>query len=303
MTQRQPPKGDQQLDLFVAVLCDLPLRDQRECMERPFLSLSKNRRMTPISYTSPDGTIWLQVDPHQSFGMATIWDWDIMIWAASQIREQIEHGRQPSRHILCQPYNLLKAIRRGTSGRDYEELKAALNRLAGTVVQTNIRAKGKKKIATFHWLDSWTEVIDEQSGQSQGITITLSQWIWEGVLMDSGVLSVAPEYFLLTGGLERWLYRVARKHGGMQDHGWGLSMPSLHEKSGSPMRLADFAKYVRKIVEADSLPEYHLSTFRNEAGDEMVWFIRRSKLPGTHPAFDFPNRRRLKRLLPATPTA
>ena len=30
----------QQLDLFVATLVDLPLRDQRETMERPFFSLS-----------------------------------------------------------------------------------------------------------------------------------------------------------------------------------------------------------------------------------------------------------------------
>ena len=60
---------DPQFDLFIHSITDLPLRDQRETMERPFFSLSKRRRLAPISYESTDGTIWVKVQPHQDFGI------------------------------------------------------------------------------------------------------------------------------------------------------------------------------------------------------------------------------------------
>jgi hypothetical protein len=43
-----PKKG--QLDLFVALPGDLPTHDQQEMMERPFVSLSKGKRLEPIDY-------------------------------------------------------------------------------------------------------------------------------------------------------------------------------------------------------------------------------------------------------------
>src|SRR5215217_2885680 len=84
--------ADPQFDLFVPYLSDLPLRDQRETMERPFFSLSKRKRLRPIEYSSPDGTVWVKVEGHQSYGMATIWDADILIWAASTIIDLKERG-------------------------------------------------------------------------------------------------------------------------------------------------------------------------------------------------------------------
>jgi plasmid replication initiation protein len=83
---------------------------------------------------------------------------------------------------------------------------------------------------------------------------------------------------LLTGGIERWLYRVARKHAGQQDLGWSFTMRQLHTKSGSSSRPSDFAIDIRKVVEADSLPEYALTIRKNEEGEEVVQFIRRAQL-------------------------
>ena len=45
---------DPQFDLFVPSVAVLPLRDQRETMERPFFSLAKRKRLKPIEYTSPN---------------------------------------------------------------------------------------------------------------------------------------------------------------------------------------------------------------------------------------------------------
>src|ERR1700710_958942 len=61
---------NRQFDLFVPFVADLPLRDQRETMERPFFSLSKNKRIKPIGYTSPDGKVYVHISANPEFGMA-----------------------------------------------------------------------------------------------------------------------------------------------------------------------------------------------------------------------------------------
>ena len=38
------------LDVLTARPGDIPLHDQRELMERPFFSLAKRKRLTPIEY-------------------------------------------------------------------------------------------------------------------------------------------------------------------------------------------------------------------------------------------------------------
>src|SRR3954452_4591150 len=84
---------DQQFDLFVPFITDLPLRDQRETMERPFFSLAKRKRLKPIEYVSPNGEIFVNVFPNAEFGMATIWDADILIWAASTLNNLRKQGK------------------------------------------------------------------------------------------------------------------------------------------------------------------------------------------------------------------
>jgi plasmid replication initiation protein len=138
--------GHQQFDLFVPYVADLPLRDQRETMERPFFSLSKRKRLKPIEYTSPDQGIFVNVYPNPEFGMATIWDADILIWAASSLNELRKRGlNELPRTLPFQPYDLLKTICRDIGGRDYRLLREALGRLQATSIVTNIRVtRGKK---------------------------------------------------------------------------------------------------------------------------------------------------------------
>lgn len=71
------------LDPFVVAAGDAPPRDQRDLMERPFFSLAKSPRTKPILYKAAD--VEVQVLGMPEHGMATIWDADVLIWAASQI--------------------------------------------------------------------------------------------------------------------------------------------------------------------------------------------------------------------------
>ena len=292
MAKRQPPISDIQPDLFAASFADIPVRDQRDTMERPFFSLAKRPRLTPIEYQV--GNVWVEVSANPKFGMATIWDADVLIWASTQITEALDRHLKPSRTIQFHPYNLLRSIRRTTGGADYTRLRAALERLTHTAVRTNIRADGRKKFASFHWIESWTETMDEGTGEPTGMTITLPDWLYDGIVNRGGVLTIHEDYFLLTGGIERWLYRVARKHAGSQETGWSFTMRQLFEKSGSTARLSDFAIDIREAVESDSLPEYSMAIHKNEENDEVITFIRRSQLAVPDPRHDvprFPGRR------------
>ena len=140
---------DRQFDLFVPFVSDIPLRDQRETMERPFFSLSKRKRLKPIEYTSPDGGIFVSVYPNPEYGMATIWDADILIWAASVLHGMKRQGiNDLPRTLIFQPYELLKTINRDTGGREYRLLREGLSRLQSTSIRTNMGLRGHFYINT-----------------------------------------------------------------------------------------------------------------------------------------------------------
>ena len=300
--------GKGQFDLFVPAMVDLPLRDQRETMERPFFSLGKKKRLKPIDYISPDGAVWVKVLPHQDYGMATIWDADILIWAASVLADRKNCGiNNIPRSLAFLPYDVLRAIGRGTGGNDYRLLREALARLQATVVKTNIRAKGSRKERQFGWIEGWTDQVDDQTGQSRGMTLTVSEWFHEGVLMDGGVLAVDPSYFAITGGWERWLYRVARKHaGGNEATGFFISIPTLFEKSGTEGNYRRFKFELQRIAKENKLPEFHLAWEdgktpggKGKEDKPGLRMTRRSKLDIEHPDYELP-RRRSARLATAT---
>ncbi|GGB40600.1 hypothetical protein GCM10011380_32580 [Sphingomonas metalli] len=283
MRGRREAASDQ-FELFLPYLADLPLRDQREMMERPFFSLAKSKRVKPIDYRSPDGKLWVHVSANPDYGMATIWDADILIYCASMLADMARRGiNDVPRKLHLMPYDLLRAIGRQPTGRAYELLGQALDRLVATTVKTNIRAdagapspaRGRRE-ATFSWLDGWTQLVDEKTERSRGMTIELSNWFYDGVMMTGGVLSIDRAYFDISGGRERWLYKVARKHaGGAGEAGFAISMPTLFEKSGAEGQYRRFKFEIAKIAERDELPGYALTLEQAEGKREPMLRMRR----------------------------
>lgn len=288
-----PRVGEGQLDLLVALAGDIPTHDQQDMMERPFFSLSKQRRVEPIDYQVQNGstTVSVNVTAPVEIGIATIWDADILIWAASQLREAKARGIPTSPTFKVSIYELLRSIDRRTGGDEYQRIVEAFDRLSGTLIRTNIRQGKRKKPEGFHWIERYAAPTDEK-GRPEGIEFTISDWLYEGILTDRLTLAIDREYFSLTGGIERWLYRVVRKHGGHQSGGWAFTMAQLHVKSGSTQRLADFAKELRRTVDRQRLPGYWLEILRNSEGQEVLHFTERCQLPVHHPGF---NPRRLPR--------
>ncbi|MBR7653447.1 replication initiator protein A [Brucella oryzae] len=256
MTARHRPTSERgQLDLFHALPGDLAPRDAQDLMAYPFFSLSKSHRTAPIDFVTGDVSIRVEAVPDH--GMATIWDADILIWAASQIVEARDKGLRTSRLMAATPYEILNFIGRGVSLRDYQRLKAALDRLQSTTVATSIRQPAEGRRHRFSWINEWQERTDRY-GKPAGLELIVPDWFYRAVLDDALVLTIDRTYFDLTGGLDRWLYRLVRKHGGKQRHGWRFDFRHLHQKSGSLSPFKRFAFELRDIIRRQPLPGYTL---------------------------------------------
>ena len=92
------------------------------------------------------------------------------------------------------------------------------------------------------------------------------------MLDEALVLTIDRAYFKLTGGIERWLYRLVRKHGGKQRDGWQFDFPYLYRKSGSLAQPRDFARDLRLLAARQSLPGYVLSVERWPGAPEILTF-------------------------------
>ncbi len=258
-----------QLELFRALPGDLAPRDAQDLMAYPFFSLAKSKRIVPIDFRA--GAISIRVEAVPEHGMATIWDADVLIWAASQIVEARDAGLKTSRLMAATPYEILTFVGRGTSARDYDRLKAGLDRLQATSVLTSIRQPAERRRHRFSWINEWKETADV-NGRPMGLELILPDWFYAGVLDDALVLTIDRTYFGLTGGLERWLYRLVRKHGGRQQGGWSFDFLHLHAKSGSLSPLKHFAFDLREIVRRQTLPGYDLVITRDPNGVERLNF-------------------------------
>jgi len=258
-----------QLELFRALPGDLAPRDAQDLMTYPFFSLAKTHRITPIDFKMND--IAIRVEAVAEHGMATIWDADVLIWAASQIVEARDAGLRTSRLMAARPREILTFTGRGTRARDYHRLKAALDRLQSTTIATSLRQASERRLHRFSWINEWTERADAH-GNADGIDLIVPDWFYRAVLDDALVLTIDRRYFALTGGVERWLYRVVRKHAGRQSHGWRFEFRHLHVKSASLSPFKRFAFELRDIVRRQPLPGYRLLIEHDRRAGELLAF-------------------------------
>jgi plasmid replication initiation protein len=247
-----------QIDLFVESLVSAPLRDDRATMEFPFFALQKRPLLTPIIYQ--DGNVTIRISPGER-GIASIWDKDVLIYLSSLINAKIERGEEVSRTVRIAAYDLLRVTRRHTGKNGYQEIYDALFRLRSTTITTDIQSGGERETRGFGWIDSFRILTkDNKVGGRvmQGLEITLNDWTFRALVKDRRVLSINPAYFDLTGGLERRLYEIARKHVGRQTE-WKVSLLQLAKKCGTMQRnLRRFKFDLKELAELDRLPDYQM---------------------------------------------
>src|ERR1700730_9211399 len=182
----------EQLDLFRALPGDLAPRDAQDLMAYPFFSLAKSKRTVPIDFCA--GKITIRVEAVPEHGMATIWDADVLIWAASQIVEARDGGLKTSRLMAATPYEILTFVGRGTSARDYDRLKAALDGHQRPGVRSPPPQPVSRRRHRFSWINEWKEMADPH-GRPRGLELILADWFYAGALDETLVLPLHSAYF------------------------------------------------------------------------------------------------------------
>jgi plasmid replication initiation protein len=247
----------------------IPVCHPQLLMSSPFFSLAKTPRLKPIDYKTP--RVLVQVESGGASGIATIWDADILIWAASQIVQAQNSKRPSSRRLHARPYDILGFLGRGRSKHAYDRLRRSLDRLKATKVITSLGPDRLEGLYRFSWIDDWRETRDDNL-RAAGLEIFFSDWFYKIACQPQSCLTLDPRYVRLTGGLARWLYLLARKHGGRQEKGWSFDLDHLHRKSGSLAPRVAFIRDLRDLADRGRLLDYELSPTQDEAGKGQLSF-------------------------------
>jgi hypothetical protein len=265
--QLLPAKHDKG-DLFICDVADAVLKDLIPQMEHPFYSLSKKPE-TSIRRYEHNGN-WLEIVPSVK-GLATIYDKDILIYCISQLMEKLKRKEPMGPRIRITSHDLLVFTNRGTSGKDYNALCEAIDRLAGTRIKTNIRTGEEEQTDSFGLIDAASiRRKHGLDGRLLWVEIKLSDWVFNAI-RGQEVLTLHPDYFRLGKPLERRVYELARKHCGRQAS-WSISLEVLLKKSGSQSPIKHFRQMVKHIARHDHLPDYRV-TFEEET--DLVKFQNR----------------------------
>lgn len=234
-------KNINQLDLFVANLIDVAPKGDQTSMEVPIFSLNKNKDTDQFIWKGKNGSKVI-VTPNK-YGRATIWDKDILIYLFGQIAAEINRGGTPSRTIRATAFDILVSTGRDVGGKDYKSLEAALRRLRGTAIETNIKTEGLKSKREFSIIQDWGTVEKSKEGNMIAVEITLSEWLYQAVT-NLDVLTYDRGYYRLSSGMEKRLYEIFRKHCGKQSS-WTIGEEPLFVKSGSKGDIRNFRRFLK----------------------------------------------------------
>jgi len=270
--KQERPKGKKVKDGSIVVHDPRDIRDVMELMEVPFVALSKNRT-APIVYVSPDGKSKVRISRHSEHYLASIYDWDIILFVASKLQGFLNSKEIPPRTLIVPRHELLKALHKHDGKKEEKDLKASLARLKLTGIETTIHNEDGRYEAGFGFLDSWGYTDRKDIKEFR---ITLSEWLYAVACRNGSLLKINPEYFKITSGIKRFLYRTARKHVGTQNSSWEFSIERLYKKSGSEQIFRFFKRDLKKAVQDNDIPGYLLE-WVEEDGKTLIRFINARK--------------------------
>lgn len=233
-----------QLPLPASELQTFATKVDEVSMAYPFFSLRKGGEKEPVVFADLRSGARIEIQP-SAIGSATIWDKDILIYLASNLRQALDDGRPVNGTVAVTAADLLAAIRRGSGGKDYRELERALDRLVGTRFKTNLPTANLVEKQNFSVLTTY-ELRETLAGRMTSISITVSDWFLRSIQAEA-IVTIDPDYFLLTSGVARRVYELLRKHLGRQPC-FVISLSRLQQKCGSARNLRQFKHDLRKVV-------------------------------------------------------
>lgn len=235
---------------------DIPIRDVIDLMEIPFVSLSKDRT-NPIIFESKDKTQKVIISGHRGHFLASIYDWDIILVVAGKIQEILNSGSDiPAHKITIPRHELLKALGKNGGRKQQKDLEKSLDRLKLTGISTTVNNKDFRHRAGFGFIDSWSYSERKNDRETRKIQITLSPWLYEICCSQGALLKSNRLYFNIKSGLQKFLYRTARKHAG--EGYWEFSLEKLYAKSGSEREFKKFKNDLKSAISTSDIPDYSL---------------------------------------------
>lgn len=283
---REPPQDDAQLMFFVPTIYDAPIKDDVNLMDVAPFSISKKAARGVIKYELKDSLI--TVEGGAESGMATIFDYDIFLNMVSYLAEEVQQYRRdekkglrptlPPKVYRPNASHILKFCRRSDGGKSYEDLEAALDRLTNTTIKVVNLSGGKRRAVDSRPLISGYSVVTRTGANKIDlIEITIPDWVYTSVVRNEGslpLLTLHEDYFLISSGLGRTIYRLARKAAGKAPAKYYVK--EIHARSGSTQEFRKFAYDLREFVtrtQAFPLPEFDLSFEEGKEG--MLLLMRR----------------------------
>jgi len=292
---RAPPPDDAQLMFFVPTIYDAPIKDDVNLMDVAPFSLSKNVRNGVIRYQLKDSLITIEGGAES--GIATIFDYDIFVNMMSYLAEEVrryraeeERGLRPNlppKVYRPSSAQILKFCRRSDGGKAYDDLEAALDRLNQTTVKVANLANGKRREVDSRPLIGGYRVVS-RTGTSKidEIEITIPDWVYSSVVKADKslpLLTLHEDYFLITSGIGRFIYRLARKAAGKTEARY--SVREVHKRSGSEQELRKFSYDLRNFVnrtKAFPMPDYDLALEDGQDG-QILSMKRRTDADDKNP--------------------
>lgn len=269
------PKPVIQGDLFASFLPAVSVKDDIHSMEYPLFSLSKNADIEIREYIDSRSGKSLKIVP-SAYGMPTILDKDVLIYAISQLVAATNKGMPINRTIQFHTVDFLNTVKENQDGgKNYTLIVDSLRRLRGTTLETNIETGGVRETEGFGYIDDYKIVQKTTKGKGAlTVQVSLSKWLFRA-LTEYEVLTLNKAYFSLAP-IERRLYELSRKHVGAGVF-WEIGMARLLEKSGSRQGLNEFAKAVRAAVKSDPLPDYRIYLDKSKKPLTVVFLSRDRK--------------------------
>ena len=263
------PERHSQRDFFIPEMFDnLPVKDDMASMENPLFTLSTKPDKRILEFSN--GKKSVKVVP-SVLGLPSIFDKDVLLYCGSQVMERVNKGEIPPKTLRISVHDFLIATNRGINGNAYDRFENSLLRLAGCVVETNIKTGNTEEKKGFGLIADYAFLKNEHAKRRIiGVEITLSDWFYNSLIAKE-VLTIDRDYFRLRKPIERRVYEIARKHCGNKIS-WDIALNTLYVKSGALSDIKHFRAAVKKLAEHDHLPEYHVSYSRE---NDMVTFGKR----------------------------
>lgn len=272
-----------QAELFLCDIGDAVIKDDMASMEHPIFVLSKKPVTEVRRYENGDN--WLEVVPSVR-GCATIWDKDLLIFVISQIMAAKKAGQPYGKYVRFYAVDFLRFSNRRNSGKEYELLRASLDRLDGTRIRTNIETGGTKNWEGFGLVQRVFIKQESLDGRVLEWGLEISDWLFRAIEANE-VLTLHPDYFRLKKPMERRVYEIARKHCGRSQI-WRVNIDLLQKKCGSNSPRKKFRYMIKTLCMAQHLPDYSVELIE----DTVVFrpkadFKALDKRPPTRAAFDY----------------